>query len=180
MSKAEACQGRADAKLAQPTADDCPPGLILRLVRASPEQACVAVVETDAPSLEGPFFNWVWHWIATTDQPVKQRPTSPTLWNVAFELRDLITTAPGACTSAAVTPVLQMLIRCWHSRWCTQGPQRLRKAAIFGTLMVYRSLRTTQLFPSISQRPTSGLNVQVQRISGSLSTGVKAPRLPIQ
>ena len=141
-------------------------------------QACVTVVPTDAPSLEGPFFNRVWHWTATTDQPARQRPNSPTLWNLTFELRALITTAPGAFTSVAVTPVLQVLIRCWRSRWCTDSPQSLRKAAIFGTLMVYRTPRTqTQLFPSITQRPLSGLNVQVQRTSGSLCTAGKAPCL---
>ena len=157
-------------------ADGCPPSLILRPVRASPERACVAVVQTDAASLEVPFVNRVWYWTATTDQPVRQ---SPTLWNVALELRDLITTAPGACTRcAAVTPVLQVLIRCWRSRWCAHGPQRLRKAVIFGTLVVYRSLRTqAQLSPSFPQRPLSGLHVQVQRTSGSLSTGGKAPCL---
>ena len=131
-SAREACGGRADAKLPQHAAD-CPPGLTLRPVRASPVQACVTVGQTDAPSLQHPFFNRVWYWTATTDQPVTQRPSSPTLWNVALELHDLITTAPGACRSAALTTVLQVLIRCWRSIWCAHGQQRLRKAAIFGT-----------------------------------------------
>ena len=120
-SAREACQGRADAKLAQQAADNCPPGLILRPLRASPVQACVAVVPPDAPSLEGPLFKRVWKWTTPTDQPVKQHPNSPTLWNVAFELRDLITTAPGACTRfAAVTPVLRCVqggAQMVHSAW---------------------------------------------------------------